>query len=316
MAKKKYKNMKIEQEELKPIAVGAFESRKRTSIGTFIILTFFFLVVIFLPQISDIVNEYLNPEDTDLVVENPSSQTDDPEEEEPYENVNETFYTYTDNFSITDREEITVSNILVDATTNTLSYTITNNTNSYLDVEGLNYYIEIYNGDRTLLERIKLASPGYLAGGAYEEYTQEISEVSATTIGYIVLVQKTTDDYPEVDTISSGSATMVCTNDHETITYYFLDNALQSMTSVVTYLLTDDNYQEIYETYQALATTYNITNGISSVFITNTDGFNVTTNVDLEDASRTYIFNADSFTLDTEPKVVSFEMEAQGFVCD
>ena len=59
MAKKRYKNIKIEQEELKPIAIGEFESRRKTSIGIFIILTIFVLVVIFLPQISSIINEYL-----------------------------------------------------------------------------------------------------------------------------------------------------------------------------------------------------------------------------------------------------------------
>ena len=48
----------------------------------------------------------------------------------------------------------------------------------------------------------------------------------------------------------------------------------------------------------------------------NANGFNITTIVNLEEASRTYIFNADSFKLDTEPKVVSFEMEAQGFSCN
>ena len=35
-----------------------------------------------------------------------------------------------------------------------------------------------------------------------------------------------------------------------------------------------------------------------------------------KEASRTYIFNADTFKLDTDPKVVSFEMEASGFNCN
>ena len=70
MAKKKYKSFKIEQEELKPMTIGAFESRKRTSIGIFIILTIFVIVVIFLPEISDVVNEYLNPTPTTPVTPN------------------------------------------------------------------------------------------------------------------------------------------------------------------------------------------------------------------------------------------------------
>ena len=40
------------------------------------------------------------------------------------------------------------------------------------------------------------------------------------------------------------------------------------------------------------------------------------TNVDLNEAERTYIFDADTFSLETDAKVVSFEMEAQGFTCE
>ena len=60
----------------------------------------------------------------------------------------------------------------------------------------------------------------------------------------------------------------------------------------------------------------NKSNGITSNFFINAGGFNITTLIDLESASRTYIFNADTFTLDTTAKEVSFEMEAQGFECN
>ena len=326
MAKKKYKNVKLEQEELKPIAIGAFESRKKTSIGIFIILTLFVLVVIFLPQISEFVNEYLNPSPSTPVTPNNPTPEEPNEPEEPGENVDETFYEYVANLSM-ERDEITVSGVNIDSVANTISYSVTNTTNSYQDIEALNYYIEIYNADRTLLERVKLSSPSIaegsttstiIAGGATQSYTKLISSTSATTVGYLVLVSKTTDDYPEVVLTANneGSASLVCTNDHERVTYTFENNALKQVTSIVEYLATETNYETVYSSYQTLSNSYNRTTGITSTFFTNTTGFNITTIVNLDEANRSYIFNADSFKLDTEPKVVSFEMEAQGFNCN
>lgn len=317
MAKKKYKNIKIEQDELKPIAIGAFESRKKTSIGIFIILTIFVLAVVFLPELSDFINEYLNQNPTTPVTPDDPNTPDEPEPEDPVENPNDTFYAYVANLSI-ERDDILVSDIVIDPTTNTLTYSVTNNTSSYQDMADLNYYIEIYNAERTMLERVKLVNNGFLASGAFETYTKTIDATSATTVGYIVLVKKTTDDYPEVTLTadSQGNSSLVCTNAHETVTYEFNENALKEVTSIVEYQLTDPDYTNVYTNYQTLADTYNRTTGITSTFFNNTTGFNITTIVNSGEASRTYIFNADSFALDTEPKVVSFEMEAQGFDCN
>ena len=318
MAKKKYKNFKIEPEELKPVTIGEFESRKRTSIGIFLILTIFVLVVIFLPQISDAVNEYLNPKPATPTT--PNNPTDNPGEEDPNDddgNEDETFYEYVANLRI-EREALTVSEISVDPTNYTISYSVTNNSNTYQDMEALNYYLEIYNSDRTLIERVKLVNSGSLAGGAFQSYTKNISESSATTIGYLVLVQKTEDDYPEVILTSGadGSANLVCSRTHETVTYRFTNNELKEVTSIIEYATTDTDYATIYSNYQTLANSYNGTAGITSTLFNSVSGFNITTIVNLAEARRSYIFNADTFGLDTEPKVVSFEMEAQGFDCN
>ena len=317
MAKKRYKNIKIEQEELKPIAIGEFESRRKTSIGIFIILTIFVLVVIFLPQISSIINEYLNPTPTVNPTPTPNNPDDSEEPVDPDKNINEEFYAYAENLKI-EREEVIVSDIKIDSTNHTLTYNVTNNTKSYQDMEELNYFIEIYNSERTLLERIKLVNEGVLAAGAFKTYTRNISELTSITAGYIVLVKKTTEDYPTVTLVEDavGNANLVCSNSHEEVTYHFKNNKLQGLTSTVEYLTTDPDYDNIYSNYQTLVNNYNMTPGITSTIFNNTSGFNVTSIVDLKEASRTYIFNADTFKLDTDPKVVSFEMEASGFNCN
>ena len=319
MARKKYKNFKIEQDELKPITIGAFESRKKTSIGIFVILTIFVVVVIFLPQISEIVNEYLNPTpDTPVIPNNPEEPNDPDTPEEPGENEDETFYAYVENLNI-ERDDVTVSGITVDTTASTLTYRVTNNSTTYVNLEELNYFLEIYNADRTLMERVKLVTTsGVIAGGAHQDYTKTITTDAAGSIGYLVLVQKTTDDYPEVTlpADAEGQANLVCTRPHETVTYEFMNNKLKSLTSIIEYSTEDTDYLTVYSNYQTLSNSYNTNAGVTSTFFNNITGFNITTIVNLEEASRAYIFNADSFSLDTEPKVVSFEMEAQGFTCE
>ena len=314
MAKKKYKNFKLEQDELKPIVVGAFESRKKTSFGIFIILTIFVLVVVFLPEISQKIDEFLNPTTGSSVIDEPETPTNPEEPLTPSENIDETFYDYVENLTI-ERVAFTVNNIVINTLDNTISYNVTNTTNTYQNMEELNYYIEIYNSQRTLLERVKLVNNNsILASGAFENYTRSIDPTTASTAGYIVLVKKTTEDYPEVTLPSNNS--MVCKKEHETVTYEFNENKLTGLTSIIEYLSTDPSYTEIYSNYQTLANAYNTSTGITSTFFNSTSGFNITTIVNLEQASRTNIFNADSFTYETDPKIVSFEMESLGFDCN
>lgn len=315
MAKKKrIKNFKLEQEELQPLTIGVFESRKKSSIGTVVILLLFVLFIVFLPQISDIVNSYLNPEVPSVNPSNPVNPVEPGDNPDP--GAEEDFYEYTTDLKITN-DDITVSNFIVDTTNNTLSYTITNNGDSQ-DIEALNYYIEIYNSDRTLIERVKLASELNLLSGAYRSITKNISSDAATTVGYIVLIKKTIVEYPEVNLNISGdgSSSLVCTINHEKVTYKFKESKLKELISEVTYKIEDVNYETILEEHKILVNNYNSKTGAVSTMFEYEGGYNITTSVNLSEASRLYVFNADSFSLDTEPKVVKFEMEAQGFKCE
>lgn len=316
MARKKIKNMKLEQEELKPITVGVFESRKRSSIGTFLILTIFVLVIIFLPQISDIVNEYLDSKiGTSLSPTGPTTPTE-PEEPDDYPIENDELYEFSDNLKIS-KDNITVDTFFVDTTNYTINYVITNN-GSAQNIEDLNYYLEIYNSEKTLLERVKLASDLSLAGGAFRNVAKNIKETSANEIGYISLVKKTAEEYPELDssTFTDGTGSIVCTRSHEKVTYKFQNSKLKEVISEISYQVTDLDYETNYANQKVLVNTYNNKTGIVSTMFEYEAGYNITTSVILSEASRTYIFNADTFKLDTEPKVVSFEMEAQNFDCE
>lgn len=311
--KKKYKNIKIEQNELQPVAIGMFESRKKSSIGTFLILAIFILTIFFLPQISTVINDYLNPApvnpDKPSTPDNKdNTNVDDDKEEE--------FYAYADNLKIT-KDDVMVDTISVDKENNTLSYTVTNNGNSK-NMEELNYYIELYDSDKTLLERVKLASNLSLASGSFKNLTKPIKATTAASLGYIVLIKKTVSEYPDVSATlgEDGSEVLVCSTEHEKVTYKFVGNKLKSLTSIATYQMTDSDYEIKKEELQGLMNTYNTKVGIVSTKFDYDSGYSITTTVNLSEASRIYIFNADSFQLDTTPTVVKFEMEAQAFTCE
>lgn len=312
--KKRYKNIKLEQTELTPTAIGLFESRKKSSIGTVVILGIFILTVIFLPNISEYVNNYLNKvPGTSTKPSNPGKK---PTPEKPTIG-DDNLIAFVDNLKVTN-EDITVSNFVIDSINLTISYDITNNLSNSKNIEELNYYLEIFSTEQTLIERVKLSDEIILNSGAFTTIKRTIKEESATTIGFISIIKKNVNEYPivELNKNEDGSSSLVCRNTNEKVTYKFSEDKLKEVTSEANYLITETNYQELYEINKVKANNYNNKLGIISTFFENENGYNITTSVNLNEISRIYIFNADSFKLDTEPKVVKFEMEAQGFTCE
>jgi len=216
-----------------------------------------------------------------------------------------------------EREDIIVDSFSLDKEKSILTFKITNNTDNVVKFEDLNYYLELYSGEQTLMERVKITGEVAINAGLSQTLTKNIKSESTNSLGLIGLVKKTVNDYNEVNltTNEDGSAALVCTYNHEKVTYKFLNNALREVTSEVSYMTTDDYYLEKFEENKNLSNTYNNKTGVTSTLFEFSEGYNITTNVNLNEASRLYIFNADSFKLNTEPKVVKFEMEAQGFSC-
>jgi len=313
MTKKQIESFKIDEEELKPVTIGTFESRKKNSIGIFFILSLFVIFIFFLPKISSLINEYLKPAKPNIPNQsNPGHVINPSEDDNP--SLEERFVQYTENLKISN-EDITLTNIRVDVNNSELIYTITNN-GKKMDIDELNYYIEIYNNEKTLIERVKLVSNLVLESGAYREITKKISSDAANSIGYIILVKKTTVEYPEVSMqIENDIGSIVCTKDHEKITYRFNDYQLKEVISEISYKVEDENYENILIEQKKLVNSYNNKEGVISTLVEYETGYNIITNVNLKNISDTYIFNADIFKLGTIPKVVSFEMEAQGFDC-
>lgn len=315
MAKKKFENVSLEQKELTPMTIGAFESRKKSSIGIVIIIALFALVMVFLPEISSKLNEFLNPVSPIAPGSTPKpvapSETKDPEPSEETK-----FYAFSEDLEIKN-EEVSLSDFLLDKEKKVLSYSIVNASNGYQDIEALNYYLEIYTSEKILIERVKLAHELTLASGAFKKVSASISEEGVDSLSYLVLVKKSTSDYPPVNLANNeeGTATLTCTKDHEKAIYKFTDSKLVEMSHEYRYENTNEDYLEVSEEAKKESTSINNKSGVTSTYFEYEGGFNITSIVNLSEASRGYIFHADTFKLDTEPKVVKFEMEAQNFKC-
>ncbi len=313
----KIKNMKLEQNELSATTIGVFENRKKSSIGVFVLLGIFVAVVFYLPEVTEFIDAYLNP-----VVATPPS-TSKPNEpvlppstdDEP--NYNNEFYTLSADLKI-EREDIVVSQFVVDNLTNKINFVVTNALNKHQSMEALNYYLELYSEEQTLLERVKITGDKLLASGAFVSYTKNILANSASSVTKVALVKKNLTDYPAFDLKSddTGMGTLVCSNNHEKVTYKFKDSLLKEVVSEVSYLSTDANYMDNFLENKNLSNSYNNQDGIVSIYMDYESGYKVTTNVNLSEAGRLYIYSADTFKLDTAPNVVNFEMEAQGFSCE
>lgn len=314
MAKKRIRNIKLEQNELMPTTIGIFESKKKSPIGIVLILTIFVLFIVFLPEISDKVDAYLHPKPVTPIVKpkpNPVPTPNPGEEEDPDE-----LASFNSDLKI-DKDEISVNGFRLDSTNNTLTYSVTNKLKEAIKFEDLNYYLELYNSDQTLMERVKITGDTAIMSGMSLTFTKKISANTASNLGLVGLVSKTTNDYNSItlNTNEDGSAALVCTCDHEKVTYKFINEELKEVTSEVSYTTTDPDYASTYENNKVLSDSYKTKTGVTSSWFEYSEGYNVTTNVNLNEASRLYIYNADSFKAGVEPKVVKFEMEAQGFSC-
>lgn len=317
MAKEKklrIKNMKLEQNELQATTIGEYGSKKHSSFGVFVLLTLFILFVYFLPDISDYVQAYLHPEivpSGPIVNPNPPKPSDDGEE-----NYNDTYYELTTDLKI-ERKDITLSNFVLNIEEGTLTFLATNNTSGYQHLEDLNYYLELFNEEQTLLERIKITGDQNLASGAFQELVKNLRDGSASTLKSLALVKKTVEEYPAVNIKNEGdTGSLVCKNKYENVTYKFQQEKLVEVVNEVTYLNTELDYDIAYSNYQRLSNNFGNKAGVMSMFMDVDNGFKINTTVDMSKVDRFYIYSADSFKLNTEPKVVSFEMEAQGFDCE
>lgn len=315
--KLRIRNMKLEQNELSSTTIGAFENRKKSSVGAFVLVGFFILVVVFLPDISDMVHNYVNKPVTVNPTPNPTPVTPTPEPDEP--RVDDTVYPLTSDLRI-EREDVLLNEFVLDKDNATLNFNVINNSGQYQAIENLNYYLELYNESQTLLGRIKLTGEQNLASGAFVQYKKNIEPDVANALASFTLVKKTALEYPAFNVTgdASGEGILTCSSikNNSEVTYSFKNDELTYVRSEVTFSGENLEATEEYNANKAAVERYHKMDGVVSIFTAYDGGYKITTDITSNQAKRFYVFDADSFAAKTSSRVVKFEMEAQGYKCE
>lgn len=311
MAKKEQKIV-ITDKELTPTIIGKLDTKEKSPILLLFIFAIFVTVAIFLPDIQNYVENMLKGEQNN----NPTTNTPiNNNEDKPSEEEEITYYDYSEDLVI-NNELFAISNIKVE--NNQITFDLKNNTDKELNLGDLKYFLELYSDDTTLLQRIKI-SYGSFAINETKQYSYDIDDNTLDNFKKILVVEKTEDDYPEVNLQinAENNGILTCTKGYETITYTFGNDYLININDLINYPFSNDiSYATNLQNYQVLAATYNNYEGVSSTIVTLDTGFTFTTLIDLRSADITSLENNNYYAYRTLAKTVKFETESNGFSCN
>lgn len=306
------KKVVIVDEELTPTVLAIKKTKRGSLLWLIIIFAALIAAAIYLPDITTYVSEKLgfSVDDPSALLGPSDDNNDDTNvDDEPEENSEIQKYVLSDNPSFT-VDNMTLNNFVIQ--NNTITFTITNNGSEIIDLSEEYYYLNLYNGE-TLLERIKVAD-NIIGVNASEDIQYEITASNVTEIAFLEI---TVEEYPAytVDTDSSGNGTLTCTRDYETITYSFNRNQLLAIEDVYVVPTTDPNYATLYSSYQALSTTYSNISGLISNIVVENNSLHFTTSVNLRTLVDGTFNSRIYYPLNTDAKVINFELESQGYIC-
>lgn len=313
MAKKNQEKVVIVDKELTPTVIGRLDTKQKSPVILIFIFLIFLGVALFLPDITNYVENYMNGNKQHSNKPNVNTPVVDNENSEKEPEIK--YYDYTSDLKIT-HESFTISNIEV--IDNLIKFDITNDTNNVLDLSKSKYYLEVYSEDTTLIQRIKI-SYGEIAASATNSYSYDLDDGVSNSLSKLLVITKTEADYPEaiIETDEAGNGSLVCTKGYETITYSFGNGYLININDVVDYPNTQDmDYSNTLQDYQILATTYNNIAGISSTIVPLETGFTFTAVIDLRTADIKNLENNNYYNYRTEAKIVKFETESNGYSCN
>lgn len=295
--------------------IGTIIDRSKNGPAVALIVIFLLIaVVIFLPYLNniidteDIINYFTNNKVN-------TTNTIDPEKKEQvYYSFNETLklvennITY-DNFKL---EKVNDNNYLVFNVYNA-------NTSSY-NLNEANIYFELYNLDKTLLQRIKVSSLIQIPYNQKETLKFLLKDNINESINTISLINYKKSDYPIVvlnkneDNISE----LVCTNENNTIKYQFEDDKLVKILDHFKYSSTGDleNYSKLYLDYKEKSNKINEFEGMTSTIVESDNSFIFNASFDLTKAKIKLLNNQYYYEKGEVSKVISFELEASRYNCN
>lgn len=305
----KKKQIVISEEELVPTTLAVVQDKKKASvfgmIWIFIIFIIFITGVIYLPEISAYINSYLNPE---VVVPSTPSK-DNKKEDDTKDETSVKEYKIANDLEITE-ESFKISNFNVE--NNTIKFKITNLTSEVLELKDAHYFVNLYSDNKKLLQRIYLQdilSPSSETDAAYD-----LSDSSAKVIS---LVKISEEEYPShiVTVPEEGVATLTCTKNYEKVEYLLNNNKVYVTNLLYEVNTTDVNFNNLYNNYQTLQTTYNNIEGVSSNITLENGLLSFKTIINLSSVKSDTLNLKSVYPFGTDAKVIYFEMTASGYTC-
>ena len=309
------KKVVIVDEELTPTVLATKKAKRGSIIWLILIFAALIAAAIYLPDITIYVSEKFG-----LDIEIPNEVVTPQDEEEDDNSDNEEApeiqkYALTADLSFT-TDSLTLSNFSV--VDNTVAFTITNSGTETVDLNEYNYYLNLYNTDAagldTLLERIKVTDNVIGAGVSVDVSYQVLTSESITEVAFLEI---SLEEYPAftAEADEFGNASLVCIKDYETVTYSLNHNQVVSIMDRFVVSITDPNYGVLYSTYQTLSATYSTISGISSAVTTDDASLYFITSINLRTLIDGTFNNSVYYPLNTDAKVMKFELEAQGYKC-
>lgn len=306
---KKKKQIEIIDAELTPTTLAVKKDTKKVNAFGIVWIALIFAIliggVIYLPDISLYINNYLNPE-----VSVPSTSNKVPNKEEESEE-KETVNIY----NIGDTSEVLLDKIKVNNVTisnSKISFLVTNTSQEMLKLKDYNYFMNLYDNNKKLVQRIMFASE-VLSPNA--SISLEYDLMDDTSVKYSI-VSINTSDYPAyvVDANADKSAELVCKKGYETITYLLNDNKTYGITISEEVPITDPNFNNLYSTYEALKVTYNAYEGVTSSVNVTDQALIFRTIINLSEVGTSLNLKA-IYPNNTDAKIMHFELTASGYTC-
>ena len=305
----KKKQIVISEEELVPTTLAVVQDKKKANvfgmIWIFIIFIIFIAGVIYLPEISAYINSYLNP---DVVVPNTPSK-DNKKEDDTQDDTSVKEYTITNELEIAE-ESFKISSFNIE--NNTIKFKITNLTSEVLELKDEHYFINLYSDNKKLLQRIYLQD--IISPSSEADATYDLSDSSASIIS---LVKISEEEYPShiVTVPEEGVATLTCTKKYEKVEYLLNNNKVYVTNLIYEVNTTDANFNNLYNNYQALQTTYNNIEGVSSNITLENGLLSFKTIINLSSVKSDTLNLKTIYPFGTDAKVIYFEMTASGYTC-
>lgn len=314
MAKRKTKEpIVIDKTPLKATSLGNLETKENGPLVAILWVGLLVVCIISLPYIADFVQNYQNNKIIDTPTKKPDHTSDNNTQGEITKD--QTIYNFEKNLVITENKfnlsDFSVAN-------NVLTFKITNVGGDVDYFKKHNYFVELFNNDKTLLQRIKFDG---ITINKSKTITLNVDAVSFTKISFI---EKDVKDYPNV-TLKKVSEipTLTCQNKDLKVIYTFStdeDNKLKTIETNYSYASTNKDYEQMLSRYETYATSYNSLGGVKATLIPINTGFTFKVNIDLAtipEASYTSTFTDKYYySLDTEAKIVAFELKTSGFTCN